>query len=284
MLAENSVPHAETIRSAALRNPPARRDGSSMAGLRAHIGAIEFPSRGPGWAAPVLSVGAPEIDAALPWGGLPLGALHEVIEAAPSAGVGFTVALLARLATRMGGQVLWCLGRRSLYESGNLYAPGLAAFGLGPERLIVARGQTDADVLWAMEEGLRSRALAAVLAETGALDLATSRRLQLAAEASGVTGFLLRPCDGRPAPTAAVTRWRLAAAPSEAAGRKTGAAVLPCWRAALERCRGGAPRAWLMEWRHETTEAGAGLPGRLSVVAELRDGPAEAQDLSSNSA
>jgi len=48
-------------------------------------------------------------------------------------------------------------------------------------------------VLLAMEEGLRHADLAAVVCEmSGRFGLTASRRLQLAAEASGVTAFALR--------------------------------------------------------------------------------------------
>ena len=45
------------------------------------------------------------------------------------------------------------------------------------------------DLLWAMEEGLRSGQPALVIGEIDAVSLVASRRLQLAAEAGGVTAF-----------------------------------------------------------------------------------------------
>jgi protein ImuA len=210
------------------------------------------------------------VDAALPSGGLALGALHEIMGAGAdeedgAVAAAFAAALLARLARRHGGAVLWCL------QSDDLYAPGLAAHGLPPERLIVARCRDDSDIWWAMEEGLRSAALAAVLGEIGTLTPTAGRRLQLACEASGVTGFVLRrwrtagtAAAQRAAPSAAVTRWRVAAAPSRATG-EPGIGV-PLWRVELMRCRGGAPAAWLMEESDAT--------GHVALVAELADRPA----------
>src|SRR5215469_14130796 len=87
---------------------------------------------------------------------------------------------------RGGGTVLWCLSRP------DLYGPGLAAHGLDPARLVLVRAPRDAEILWAMEEGLRSTGLAAVVGEVGTLAAVASRRLQLAAERSGITAFLLR--------------------------------------------------------------------------------------------
>src|SRR5260370_81944 len=66
-----------------------------------------------------------------------------------------------------------------------------------------------------MEEGLRSAALAAVVGEVGALAPTAGRRLQLACEASGATGFVLRRWRSgtaaerhRGVPSAAGTPWR----------------------------------------------------------------------------
>ena len=64
-------------------------------------------------------------------------------------------------------------------------APASTCSGLSPARLLVLNVSRPADVLWAMEEGLRCRALACVIAElTGEgaeADLTATRRLSLAA-------------------------------------------------------------------------------------------------------
>jgi protein ImuA len=209
------------------------------------------------------------VDAALPSGGLALGALHEIMGAGAdeedgAVAAAFAAALLARLSRRHGGSVLWCL------QSDDLHAPGLAAYGLPSERLIVARCRDDTDILWAMEEGLRSAALAAVLGEIGRLAPTAGRRLQLACEAGGVTGFVLRrwrkagTASQRASPSAAVTRWRVAAAPSRATSEP--GIGMPLWRVELVRCRGGAPAAWLMEESDAT--------GHVALAAELADRPA----------
>src|SRR6185312_14839003 len=143
---------------------------------------------------------------------LALGALHEIMGAGADEEDGavpaaFAAALLARLARHAAGPVLWCLA------ADDLHAPGLAASGLAPARLIVARCRDDGDVLWGMEEGLRSAALSAVLGEIGALPPTAGRRLQLACETGGVTAFALRrwregglAARQRAAPSAAATR------------------------------------------------------------------------------
>jgi protein ImuA len=197
---------------------------------------------------PALPLGVPGIDRLLPGGGLPLACVHEVRgEAGP--GLGFVLALLRRLS----GPVLWCL------PAPELYGPGLAGFGLDPGRLLLARARGRTELLWAAEEGLRSKALAAVVAETGEAGGKAQRRLQLAAESGGVTGFLLREGEGRPL-AFAVTSWRISAVPGDLA---------PRWRVDLARCRGGAEGSWLMEWNHET--------GDLSVAPPAFDRPDRAE-------
>ncbi|CAO3407803.1 ImuA family protein [Azospirillum largimobile] len=233
---------------------PAPRDRAGvLADLRARIRRIEGAG---GEGGRTLPFGVEAIDAHLPDGGLPLGCLHAVTAEDPGAGTGFAATLLGRLATPKA-PALWILRGR------DLYAPGLAAYGLTPDRLVAVRAVRAVDALWAMEEALRCSALSAVLGELEGLDLTASRRLQLAAESSGVTGFLLDLGAGVPGRrnahrpeglSAAVTRWRLDAAPSrdeeeDAAPRPAGGLPglgAPRWSVALERCRGGRPGRWTL--------------------------------------
>ncbi len=210
-------------------------DTATLMDLRHRISALERSGNGATCPGGTVSVGVAEIDAHLPWGGLPLGCVHEMRGAATA----FAATLAARLAARRRRPVFWiappgCGGRLP-----DLYAPGLAAFGLSAAALIVvaARGAT---ALWAMEEALRAPAAGAVVAEIEALDLTASRRLQLAAEAGGAGGLLLRG-ETATALTACVTRWRVASLPS--VPFDDGAR----WQLSLERCRGGRPGAWSVE-------------------------------------
>jgi protein ImuA len=180
--------------------------------------------------------------------------------------------------------VLWCLPRL------DLYGPGLATHGLDPGRVVMVRASRDAEILWAMEEGLRAPGIVAVVGEVGSLPMVASRRLQLSAERSGITAFLLRRWrDGgqaareRALPNAAVTRWRIAALPSQpppipspARGGELrwGPGVgHPRWRIELLRCRGGEPASWEMPaWEMEVPDA----TDHVSLAAALADRPAAA--------
>jgi protein ImuA len=199
-----------------------------------------------------VSLGIEVIDRAL-GGGLGRCGLHEVIAADDSgAAAGFCAFLLARLGEN-GGAVLWAR------QGVGLYGPGLAALGLDPARLILVRPARGDDVLWVLEEGLRSKAPAAVLGETASGGPIALRRLQLAAESSGVAALLLRPFAAKPVPGPVLSRWRIASA-----GR--GDRLSLCWRVELQRSRGGTPGTWLVEWCDETSG--------FAVAPELRHRPA----------
>jgi protein ImuA len=211
---------------------------------------------------PALPFGVSALDGHLPGGGLALGALHEVVESGPAAEfAGAATLFTAGIAARLKGPVIWCLTRR------DLFAPGLMNAGLHPDRVIYVESLRDREVLPLIEEGLRQKGLAAVVGEVTRLNLTASRRLQLAAEASGVPALILRRWwtvaekNLTTLPTAASTRWRVAPASSEVLiapglGRSR-------WQVDLMRCRGAEAQSWILE--------GCDAKGRLAVPADMAD-------------
>lgn len=220
------------------------RLASDLDRLRRRLARLEAPHRGRATA----TLGDPALDLALPWGGVPRGGLHEIMGSDDDAAAcGFTFALASRIAGS-DGRILH-LGMRTRAQAAGLpFGPGLIRFGIDPDRLILARVRRPADLLWMMEEGLRSRALAVVIGDGVTADLTASRRLQLAAETGGAAALLLPPAATRS--WVALTRWRIASAPSPD-GPPDGP-PRPRWWVALERCRGGAPTDWLVEWDDAT--------------------------------
>jgi protein ImuA len=271
----------------------------TLAELRAQIARIEHGGGPDGDASRetrTIRFGIPDLDQRS--GGLARGALHEVAGAGPDTEHGAAAALfLAGVLARLEGPVLWVRQQR------DLFAPGLACAGLHPDRLVFADAGPNGgnpnggnpnggnpnggnpnggnpnggnkDVLAAMEEGLSHAGLAAVVGEfSGRLSLVASRRLQLAAGQSGVMAALLRRSrtfndPELAAPSAAVTRWRIAALPS--APPLPHAPSVPglgpaLWRLELTRRRGGEAGSWIVEACDAT--------GRLTLATDVGHGSA----------
>ena len=193
-------------------------------------------------------------------------AFQEIVPASAKdrpAAAAFALALLRYLQQSAQGDpeekaalpLLWCQSAVEAKDFGRLYPPGLVPWGLLPSRLLLVEAPRSKDILWAMEEGLRSTALAAVVGELGAGGLGTAsltatRRLALAAQQSGCPCLLLR--NGETGASAARTRWRIAGAPSRPGPLDPRAPGGPSWQAELVRCPQGRPAAWTLEWSHET--------------------------------
>ena len=195
----------------------------------------------------IVPFGIAALDDAL-GGGLARGALHEISapgEAHLAAATGFALGLASG-----ARNLLWIAEDMALNESGTPYGPGLDLFALAPERLLTAAVGHRRDLLWAMEEALRCRALGAVIGELrgGALDAVAVRRLSLAAATSGALALLLRAQPADDASTAA-TRWIVGAAPSTAQTQFGPGA--PRFAANLIRNRRGPLGSWILEWRDQ---------------------------------
>jgi protein ImuA len=209
------------------------------------------------------------IDSAL-GGGLACGTLHEVAPTGPihlAAATGFALAL-AVLAGGQRGHTLWVASDFAAGEAGGPYGPGLGLFGLAPARLLVLRVPRADDVLWAMEEALRCRALTAVVGElTGdapAADLTATRRLVLAGREVAGLGLLIRH---RPTtvPSAAATRWEVAASPSRPDA--FGGLGPPCFELSLRKNRRGPSGQWTVTWDHHEHAFHAALPVGVAETA-----------------
>jgi protein ImuA len=245
------------------------RDGR-LAALKAKIAALEAGGRAESES---MSLGDPRLDVCFGGGGLPLGQWHEFAGdgmeaetcAAPAA---FAALLAAPLARR--GEAVWILRRD------DLFAPGLLGLGFPAERLIQVCVRDEAEALAVAEDALATVGVAAVFAEAEGVDLVAGRRLQLACEKRGATGFLIRRRpyggEGRKAAsgTAAASRWKIAPAPSEPGPGEFGLGP-PRWRAELERSRGGRTGAWLLEAELAFTWEGLDGAHPLRLVAELGD-------------
>jgi protein ImuA len=221
---------------------------STLASLRGSIERLEAPSDAHAFNR--VALGHAGADAML-CGGLAVAALHEVFaEGHQSAGAtGFIAGLAGRIAPRK--PLVWVRHDFADLESGALSMNGLCELGLDP-RLVVTVRATDAETaLRATADALACDALGAVVlevwGETRQLDLVASRKLTLAAQASGVTALLLRVA-AEPAPSTAETRWIVRAAHSPP-GSPSSAWGAPMFDAHLVRNRHGPVGRWIMEWK-----------------------------------
>lgn len=264
------------------------RDGTAL--LSAHLSMPERATWARGDAEGCVPLGAPALDTAL-GGGLARGRLHEVFARSPAdsvAAAGFS----AMLAIRVPGEIIWL--RQARTARSVPYPPGLAEIGLDPARLVLVTLPDVTALLRAAADAVRCPGVGVVMVSVAGnprlLDLTATRRLALAAERTGATVLLTRVA-AKENPSAARTRWRVAAAPSAPlAGMAPGAPLAgmapgaPTLRLELPRRRGGPPAGpWVMEWDRaerclrpfgETARAArdaAALPRALPAAA--RPGP-----------
>jgi protein ImuA len=205
-----------------MRTNESARVVERISALRRSVAAIE--RRGPADAPGIFTLGHDAIDARLgdgAQGGLARGRLHEAFAATPddaSAVCGFALMLAVRAAPP-DATILWLRLDAAERRGGRIDAMGLAAIGLDPDRIVLGLAPDEKALLRASGDAVRCTGVGAVVMEAWGkcrpLDLTASRRLAIAAEASGVTTLLVR-IDAAPEPSAARTRWEIAAAPSVA--------------------------------------------------------------------
>lgn len=232
--------------------PKPAEPAGTLGRLRGAVAGIETAKFGLSADRQRLALGTRAIDAVLR-GGLAAGSLHEVVPAAAGdvgAAAGFACALAARAAGK-GCDTLWIRTDFAASESGDIHGPGCDLFGLPLRQLLILKVAHPIDALWAMEEALKCRALAGVIAELpndgATADLTVTRRLTLAAQKGDGFGFLFRH---RPSPfsSSAETCWEVAAAPSKpdrfgGLGRST-------LTLSLTKNRHGPTGRWSVAWDH----------------------------------
>lgn len=154
--------------------------------------------------------------------GLPRATLHELHAASrEDATSAAAMALLLAHRASDGKPMLWIRESGDMRRQGRLYPPGLAELGIDPGAIIHVDAPDNIAVLRAAADGVRNAAMGAVIAELAGrrprgLDLTATRRLSLSSRESGVPCLLLRSGSDAddPLPSAAFSRWAVAAAPS----------------------------------------------------------------------
>lgn len=142
----------------------------------------------------VHATGFEVLDAYLPGGGWPAAALTEIILEHHGVGeLSLLMPAMARLCEphisgQTSGWIFW------VSPPFIPYAPALSRRGIDLNRILLVHAPaTPYGSLWAMEQALRAKSCAAVLAWTSAADQTALRRLQLAAEQARCWTVLFRP-------------------------------------------------------------------------------------------
>jgi protein ImuA len=192
--------------------------------------------------------------------------LEEVTAARPADASSALAFALSRLAQDKSGDDPrpWVMATTPVWlrERGRPFARGLAGMGAAPERLIWIRAVKEIEALWALEEALKSGAVAGGLVTAEQPAFVMTRRLDFAARAGGARGLVLRAGPALDL-SAARMRWRIAAGPSAPARFDEAAPGAPRLVAELVRRRSGPPGIWELEQDDET--------GGFRVVAGLAD-------------
>lgn len=146
----------------------------------------------------VLSTGDVALDAQLPGGGWPVGALAEILQ---PVGVHSEWRLLLPALVRCGQGPVVLVGAPHLP-----FTPALAAQGLPVQRLLRVVAPSGAERLWATEQALRCAAVDAVLAWLPQARSDQLRRLQMAAAEHAKLLFAMRPAQALHEASPAVLR------------------------------------------------------------------------------
>lgn len=187
--------------------------------------------------------------------------------------LGFALAQAKHLLSRQRPAVIYLQLAKDSQEMGLPYGPGMLSFGFDPDSLVLVRAANMVELLWAAEESLACKAVAAVVADIAGhqkiLDFTASRRLSLRAASTGSSIFLLRYGTGREA-SAAHLRWRLTPTLSARKRFDPFAPGAPRWRAQLEK---GVllkqQTEWLLGWtKNGFTTVDAARRTATRIVAE----------------
>lgn len=155
--------------------------------------------------AQVVGTGHAALDAQLPGGGWPVGAMTELLQSSPEAHSWQLLLPALAQAVQGGTGPVALIG--APHEP---FGPSLAAGGLPVESLLWIRSEASAARLWACEQALRCADVAAVLAWLPQARVGELRRLQLAAAQHESLLFVFRPATAAASTSPARLRLQLA--------------------------------------------------------------------------
>jgi len=190
-----------------------------------------------------ISLGFRPIEVAFPNAIFPVGCMHEFLSTSQentASTNGFIAALLSKL-MQLQGAAIW------ISTSCTLFPSALKGFNIDPDKIIFVDLKKEKDVLYTIEEALKCNRITSVIGEIKNISFKESRRLQLAAEQSRVTGFLIRNQHRIINTIACVSRWRITSLRSELSEGVPGVGF-PRWNVELLKVRNGKPGNWKIEY------------------------------------
>ena len=233
-----------------------------------------------------ISTGCPEFDQLLPNGGFTRGTLIEWLSAGQGSGAGMLAMLIARQAAQDGGAIVVLdhpmadpdksLGNtagfgKAFETGGQFHAPALVRWGIDLSRLIVVRAENTKDQLWALDQALRCRGVAAAWISLQRIDARSFRRLQLAAEEGGSLGLLLRPANVRGQPSWSDMQLMVRPQMNNPAEQKCRSASSATWLLQMEHVRSRSPAKFRSATFEVDTARGLLRMGRMHCVSEPPD-------------
>ena len=245
---------------------------NTLASLRGRIERLE--TSGEAQALNRVALGHAGADAVLR-GGLATGSVHEVFSEGRQSGA--ATGLVAGFAGRLSARrpLVWVRQDFSEIESGALSMSGVSELGLDPRSLVSVRASDVDTALRSAADALACDAVGAVVLEVWGearqLDLVASRKLTLAAQASGVSCLVLR-IAAQPQASTAETRWIVQAARSPPSPVWSGWGT-PVFDAQLVRNRHGPVGQWIMEWKCDECLFSEPAPYPQPVAAAPADRP-----------
>lgn len=222
------------------------------------------------------SSGCPAMDRVLPDGGYASGSLVELLAAGGQPIGSTTLALSAARHACEAGKYLVLIDTPTQY-----YPPALQRLALPVDRIIGLRPKTYEDIVWAIDQSLRSSAVGCVIASIDRLNDRTARRFQLAVEAGGGLGILLRDATvAKSEPSWADVQWSLGPpSNNRISGQTSGGDARGTTRwfeMTLRRCHGGRSGARVRvgmnasgEWIDMPMEIPNGKTSHVHLAAEL---------------
>lgn len=117
-------------------------------------------------------------------------------------GIG-TTSLAVLVSQSVSSDGLWVMVDRQR----QLHGPGLVPLSVNLNRVVLVQPESIAEVLWSVEQALRTRGIGAVFCDVDELSPTAFRRFQLAAETGDSLGVLLRPERAQHQPTWAEYRF-----------------------------------------------------------------------------